>query len=113
MAVAEQPPITAALAPYVPASGPCARRRPNSNTGSPWAAKHTLDALVAISDWKLIIVSKAVSISCAWYKGAFTVSIGSLGNIIVPSSTAYISPVNLKSFKNVKNLSENRFKLFK
>ena len=23
------------LAPYVPASGPCARRRPNSNTGFP------------------------------------------------------------------------------
>ena len=61
--VEEQPPITAALAPYVPASGPCARRRPNSNTLSPWAAKHTLDALVAISDWKFIIVSKAVSIS--------------------------------------------------
>ncbi len=30
--------------------------------------------------------------------------------MIVPSSTAYISPVNLNSFKNFKNLSENKFK---
>ena len=33
-----QPPITAALAPYVPASGPCARLRPNSMMPSPFAA---------------------------------------------------------------------------
>ena len=39
--------------------------------------------------------------------------IGSFGNIIVPSSTAYISPVNLKSFKKSKNLSENKPRLFK
>ena len=36
--VPTQPPITAALAPKVPASGPCARRSPNSMIPSPFAA---------------------------------------------------------------------------
>ena len=44
-----QPPIIAARAPYMPASGPCARLRPNSITPSPFAAYATRAALVAIS----------------------------------------------------------------
>ena len=36
--VPTQPPIIAALAPKRPASGPCARRRPNSIIPSPCAA---------------------------------------------------------------------------
>jgi hypothetical protein len=42
---------------------PCARRRPNSSTESPLAAAHTRAALVAMSVWKLTIVSSAVSTS--------------------------------------------------
>ena len=41
-------PIMAALAPRVPASGPCARRRPNSIIPSPRAAKQTREVFVAI-----------------------------------------------------------------
>ena len=45
-------------------------------------------ALVAISDWWLICSSRAVSISCASISGATTVSMGSLGYMMVPSGKA-------------------------
>ena len=42
-----------------PPSMPCARRSPNSSTGSPLAARQTRAALVAISVWKLMMLSSA------------------------------------------------------
>ena len=57
--VAAQPPMYAAREAASPPSMPCARRSPNSSTGSPRAAWHTRAALVAISVWKLTRLSSA------------------------------------------------------
>ena len=56
-----QPPITAALAPRTEASGPWARRAPNSMTGRPAAARLIRRDLVAIKDWWLIRLRTKVS----------------------------------------------------
>ena len=45
------PPMYAARLAENPPSSPGARRSPNSNTGSPWAASTTRAALVAIRLW--------------------------------------------------------------
>ena len=37
--------------------------------------------------------------NCAWIAGARTVRMGSLGNTVVPSGMAQMSPVNLKFFR--------------
>ena len=76
----------------MPASGPWARRRPNSITVPPSAACTTRLALVAISVWWLMMFSSAVSTSCASKMGAVTRISGSPGNTMVPSGTAYTSP---------------------
>ena len=55
-----------------PPSAPCARRSPNSITGSPCAARQTRAALVAMSVWKLMMLSSAVSTSCACSDGPRT-----------------------------------------
>ena len=72
----------------MPASAPCARRRPNSSTAPPSAAQHTRLALVAMSVWWLMKVRIAVSISCACMIGARTRTSGSYGNTTVPSRMA-------------------------
>ena len=47
--VEAQPPTTAARLAHMPPPAPWARRRPNSATGRPCAARHTRAALVAMS----------------------------------------------------------------
>jgi hypothetical protein len=49
-AVPAHPAIYDALAPYIAAAVPCARREPNSETGRPFAARTILLDFVAISD---------------------------------------------------------------
>ena len=49
---------------------------------------YTLDVLVAMRLWWLIIFRIAVSISCASIIGAMTLIIGSLGNMMLPSGIA-------------------------
>ena len=89
--VAAQPPIHAARLAESAPSNPCARRSPNSSTGSPRAAITTRAALVATSDWKLIALSTADSTSWHCRMGPATRSIGSSGNTTVPSGTASTS----------------------
>ena len=65
-----QPPTKAARLAARPPSIPCARRRPNSSTGSPRAARQTRAALVATSVWKFTTARSAVSSEHAGDDGA-------------------------------------------
>ncbi len=88
--VEAQPPTTAARDAQTPPS-PCARRRPNSATGAPFAARHTRAAFVATSVWKFTTLSSAVSMSWHCMMGPCTRTKGSFGNTTVPSRTASTS----------------------
>ena len=87
----------AALAPVREASAPWARLAPNSITSLSFAARAILLDFVAMSELKFIDKSKYVSKIEHSIIGAFTVIIGSFGNITEPSGKAQTSPVNLKS----------------
>src|SRR5712671_4454786 len=107
--VAAHPPTHAARLAASPPSKPCARRRPNSSTGSPRAARTTRAALVAMRDWKLITLSSGVSMSCAWTMGPVTRTIGSSGNTTVPSGTASTSQVSRIEARWSRNAGSNSF----
>jgi hypothetical protein len=92
--VASHPPTYAARLADSPPSTPCARRRPNSSTGSPRVAWQTRAALVAISVWKLTRFSSGVSMIWACRIGPVTRTSGSCGNTAVPSGTASTSSAN-------------------
>ena len=57
-------------------------------------AQESTDDVMDSPEFKQLFGDRAASI-----KGAFTVTIGSLGNTGVPSGIAYTSPVNLKCLK--------------
>ncbi len=64
-----------------PPSGPCARRKPNSNRDlSGPAAKRILIAFVAMSEGKLTKFNNVVSNNCVIAKGPSIRSNGCLGN---------------------------------
>src|SRR5690554_8123734 len=67
--VEEQPPMYEALLAAMAPSIPCARLRPNSITGSPFAASVIRAAFVATRVWKLIRFSKGVSSNWHWIRG--------------------------------------------
>ena len=94
--VDSQPAMNAARAASRPASGPWARREPNSTTGRPAAASTIRAARLATEVWKARLASRAVSTNCASGSGAVTRSSGSGGNTGVPSGTAHTSPVKRK-----------------
>ncbi len=99
--VAATPPMYAARDAPSPPSSPCARRKPSSSTGAPFAAWHTRAALVAINVWKLTSVSSAVSTSCACRIDPRMRTIGSCANTTEPSGTA--STVHVK--RSARNAS--------
>ena len=94
--VEAQPPTTAARLAHTPPAKPCARRRPNSATGAPAAARHTRAAFVAMSVSKLTQLSSAVSRSWQCMMGPHTRTRGSWGNTTVPSATASTSHASSK-----------------
>ena len=89
-----QPPTTAARLAQSDPPAPWARLRPNSATGV-CAAKHTRAAFVAMSVWKFMQLSSAVSSSWHCMIGPVTRTMGSMGKTIVPSRTASISTESL------------------
>ena len=95
--VTGQPPMQAAREPYSAPAKLWARRAPNSMTARPCALRAMRFALVAMSDWWLMVASSIVSSSCVCGAGPRTTTSGSPGKIGVPSGTAQTSQVNLKS----------------
>ena len=87
-AVPTAPAMYAARAPSTAPSYPWARREPNSITGRPLAARTMRLVFVQMRLWWLKVTSSSVSISCASMAGPSTVTMGSLGKMGVPSSTA-------------------------
>jgi hypothetical protein len=74
--------MIAALAPYIPASGPWARRKPNSMT-SAFASGHIFIDFVAISVWWLIMFMNRSFHKLMLPEGRVTGSIGSLGRLFL------------------------------
>ncbi len=97
--------MKAARVPQIAASISCARREPNSNSGSVPITDLIRAAFVAISVWKFTIFKSAVSINWACASGPSTWIIGSLAKTNSPSFAERIVQANLNSRKYVKNSS--------
>ena len=102
-----QPPTMLARDAHRPPPAPWARRRPNSATGAPCAARHTRAALVAMSVWKFTQLRSAASSSWHCIIGPLTRTRGSFGNTTCPSGTASISTVSLKSRSHSRKSAAN------
>ena len=100
--VLAQPAMTAALAPYMAAQGPWARREPNSLTGRS-VARQTREALVATAIWWFMMHRIGVSRTWASMSGPSTVMIGWFGKTISPSRMAWTLPVNFMVLRNLRN----------
>ena len=94
---AHRPPRPRRLAQHA-AGEALSRRRPNSATRAPAAARHTRAAFVAMSVSKLTQLSSAVSRSWQCMMGPHTRTRGSWGNTTVPSATASTSHASSKSY---------------
>ena len=84
--VALHPPIMLARLACIPPS-PWARRSPKSAMRRDPATHWARFALVAMRDWKLIMLSRSVSMTCVSTRFPSTIIRGSIGNTISPSLT--------------------------